>query len=128
MNDLTSPITRQELEDAIAAAPKLDTADLVRLHAHLDAARTPVVFNCGIPTAKIFGIKSRLDALEVHLAAADLKGEERMVAIFDAEEKNKTRGAAPKTVIGPSKHGKFRNDDGSVNLASVLDFEAEAKT
>jgi hypothetical protein len=135
MSKMTDPITVGEFQDACAAARKnlssLSTAELTDLRvAVLTALRgdlpTPVVFDCGIPTEKIFGIKSRLDALEVHVAAADLKGADRMVAIFEAENKNSARGAAPKPAIGFSKFGRFRNANNSVNLAEVLDAEAEA--
>jgi len=130
------PITVGEYQDACAVARKklasLSTAELTALRVAVLSARRadlppPTTFACGPSDKlfKVFGIAARLDKLEVHLAAEGFSGKDRMVRIFDAEEKNQTRGAAPKPVIGPSKHGKFRNDDGSVNLAEVLDAESQ---
>jgi hypothetical protein len=119
MNDLTSPITREEYETACAAARKLSpTALLAACRADLP---TPTVFDCGIPTEKIFGIKARLDALEDKAAVQDLGGD-TMTRI----DRGRIRAGMASVKIGPSRHGKFRNDDNSVNLSEVLDFEAEA--
>ena len=116
MND-NRPITREEFENACAAARKLSpTALLAACRADLP---TPTVFDCGIPTEKIFGIKDRLDALEEKLAAQDLSGSDTMASI----NLGRTRAGMASVTIGPSKHGKFSNDDGTVNLAEVLDAE-----
>jgi hypothetical protein len=136
MND-NSPITVGEYQEACAVARKklssLSTAELTALRVAVLSARladgpTPTTFTCkpSDKLYKVFGIIARLDKLEVSQAAEGFSGVDRMVRIFDAEEKNNARGAAPKPVIGPSKHGKFYNDNGTVNLAEVLDAEAEA--
>jgi hypothetical protein len=118
MNDLTTPITREEYESACAAARKLSpTALLAACRADLS---TPTVFDCGIPTEKIFGIKDRLDALEAKAAVQDLGGD-TMAFI----ERGRTRAGMASVKIGPSKHGKHRNDDGTVNLSEVLDEESQ---